>query len=140
MAKEIHTQDSQNSSSPLTVKAGVNNMLPTITDIISHSVTKNDIEGQYRPGSPGSVWHFFFPVGGENLITGALPPEPPPYWTRDRDRILRYTVIKGGLWSEAVGIACTKVASQNFEIEGDEVPGLVKRSQQMMLALDTHGY
>ena len=116
-------------------------MMPQIADVINNSVTKNDVEGQYRRGAPGSVWHFFFPVGGENQIgNSVLPPEPPPYWTRDRDRLLRYTCIRGGLWAESVGIACTKIGAQDFEIEGDDVPQLVKRTQQMMLALDGKGY
>lgn len=115
-------------------------MLPVISDVVQHSVTRNDTEGQYRPGSPGSVWNFFMPAGGEQFVGGSLPPEPPPYWTRDRDRILRYTTIKAKMWGQAVGIACAKQASLSFEYEAENSPVLVKRLQQMMLSLDGKGY
>ncbi len=114
-------------------------MLPNINDVVQRSVTRQDAESAYRHGS-GAVWRFYVPMGGESDMWGLLPPEPPAYWSVERDRVLRYTTIKGGLWADAVGIACTKVASQSFEIEGDDVPQLVKRAQNMMLALDGTSY
>jgi hypothetical protein len=71
---------------------------------------------------------------------GMLPPEPPPYWSVDRDRVLRYTTIKAHLWAQAVGIACAKQASLSFELEAEESPTLVKRAQQMMISLDGTSY
>ena len=117
-------------------------MLPNFTDLLQHSVTKDDVEGQYHAGSPAGagVWHFFLPMGGENQMWGMLPPEPPPYWSIDRDRVLRYTTIKAKMWAQAVGIACAKQASLSFEIEAEDSPMLVKRAQQMMLALDGTSY
>jgi len=117
-------------------------MLPNLNDLLQHSVTKDDVEGQYHAGSPGGagVWHFFLPMGGENQMWGMLPPEPPPYWSVDRDRVLRYTVIKAKMWAQAVGIACAKQASLSFELEAEASPLLVKRAQQMMLALDGTSY
>src|SRR3990172_2120719 len=117
-------------------------MLPNINDLLQHSVTKDDVEGQYHAGSPGGagVWHFFLPMGGENQMWGTLPPEPPPYWSVDRDRVLRYTTIKAQMWAQAVGIACAKQASLSFELEAEASPLLVKRAQQMMLALDGTSY
>lgn len=110
-----------------------------IADVINHSVTKSDTEGQYTKGHAGSVWQFFFPAGGENSY-GVLPPMPPLYWSQERDRLLRSTVLRGGFWAHAVGIACTKQAAQSFEIEAEDKPQLVKRAQEMMLALDGKGY
>ena len=117
-------------------------MLPNLNDLLQHSVTKDDVEGQYHAGSPGGagVWHFFLPMGGENQMWGMLPPEPPPYWSVDRDRVLRYTTIKAQMWAQAVGIACAKQASLSFELEAEASPMLVKRAQQMMLALDGTSY
>lgn len=117
-------------------------MLPNLADLLQHSVTKDDVEGQYHAGSPGGagVWHFFLPMGGENQMWGMLPPEPPPYWSIDRDRVLRYTTIKAKMWAQAVGIACAKQASLSFEIEAEDSPMLVKRAQQMMLSLDGTSY
>lgn len=114
--------------------------MPSIVDVINNSVTKGDVEGQYRAGSPGSVWHFYMPLGGENQMGGALPPEPPPYWSRERDRILRYTTIKAKMWGQAVGIACAKQASLSFEYQAENSPLVVRRLQQMMLSLDGKGY
>src|SRR3990167_11428220 len=117
-------------------------MLPNFSDLLEHSVTKDDVEGQYHAGSPGGagVWHFFLPMGGENQMWGMLPPEPPPYWSVDRDRVLRYTTIKAQMWAQAVGIACAKQASLSFELEAEASPMLVKRAQQMMLSLDGTSY
>src|SRR3989337_43164 len=110
-------------------------MLPNFSALLEHSVTKDDVEGQYHAGSPGGagVWHFFLPMGGENQMWGTLPPEPPPYWSVDRDRVLRYPTIKAAMWAQAVGVACKKQASLSFELEAEANPMLVKRAQQMML-------
>lgn len=113
-------------------------MLP-VADILKRSVTKDDVESSYVQGS-GSVWRFYFPSGGESLMWGQLPPEPPPYWSVDRDRVLRYTVLRGGMWSDAVSIAATKTASLSFEVEADDAPQLVKRAQALMLSLNGTSY
>lgn len=114
-------------------------MFANITDVIDKSVTKGDVEGQYRAGSPGSVFHFFFPYSGDYGY-GLLPPEPPIYWTRERDRLLRSTVLKGGFWADAVSIAGTKQAAKSWEMEAENKPQLVKRCQELMLSLDAKGY
>lgn len=115
-------------------------MFNNIADVIQHSVTQNDTEGQYRKGAPGSVWNFFFPMGNEQSGYGILPPVLPLYWTQQRDRLLRSTVLKGGFWADAVGIACTKQASKGWDMKAEDAPMLVKRAQQLMLSLDGKGY
>ena len=94
-------------------------------DLLRHSVTASDA-GDYRSGGFSFVLPFFFPAN-----VGGLPPEPPPYWSFQRDAILRATILKEAFWSSAVTIAATKVATAGFDLDGPERQ--TRKYQEMIL-------
>jgi hypothetical protein len=99
-------------------------------EIIKKSVTKED----YADDPRGGVVYFMVPYWGAHQ-GGQLPPNPPQYWERNRDWLLRSTVFHEDMWSAAISIAATKMAALNWEIES-EIPLRATRAQEMLLEMD----
>lgn len=106
-------------------------------DFLNESVTKGDITSKVS----NNVIHVMIPLGDSagwgsyGIDQLPLPPSPPPYWTIERDILLRTTPHKETYWAGALGIAISKIAAMGFEIKGD-VPLRVKRGQEIMLYAD----
>lgn len=104
------------------------------TQILKKSVTAGDID-PYTGGAiiryifPGSLW------GHQSEDT--LPQRLAPYWCLQRDYTLRSTIYHEDFWAGAVGIACTKVSSKSWKVEGD-VSLRVRRSQEIMQSVNFH--
>lgn len=98
-----------------------------ITEILRKSVTAED----YRQG----VFHFVLPYINSVGFSSVLPPVLPEYWSFARDQVLLNTITAESLWASAVSIACTKVASSSWEIEG-EIARRVKRSHELLQNID----
>lgn len=108
------------------------------SEVVQHSVTQQDVE--LFEHMRGPVLFFGLPAfGGFGSVVGALTPDPPPYWSTQRDAVLRATVLHESLWGSAVRIATTKVASMSWEASGD-FPAKLKRAQTLMLTLDSAGW
>jgi len=95
-----------------------------VSEVLSKSVTAADY----------SVLHFMLPYfsqGGE----AALPPALPEYWSFYRDQVLLATITAESMWASAVSIACTKMASASWEVEGD-IRLRVKRAHELFQNID----
>lgn len=91
--------------------------------VLQHSVTKDD--------SGVSVVNYFnSPLLQDSLLKTL--PALPPYWTIVRDQVLRQTVFHESNWSNAVGIAISKMASQSWEIKSDTAIK-ARRAREMFL-------
>jgi len=99
-------------------------------EIYTKSVTKDELSVV----KDGTVIRMIVPFasGYGNYANIPIPPEPLPYWSFDRDAVLRSTIHHESMWGAAVGIAITKMASTAFEVSGD-IPMRVKRAQDMLL-------
>lgn len=64
-----------------------------------------------------------------------LPPTLPPYWSYNRDDVLRATVYKEAMWGAAIGIAISKIAAAGWEIQSD-VKRRAKYGQDLYLYAD----
>lgn len=100
------------------------------TDILKKSVTKDD----YADDPRGSIINFMLPYYGA-YSTGGMTPEAPPYWSKERDRALRATILHEDFWSAALNIAITKKASMAWDVDS-EVPLRARRVQELLLAAD----
>jgi hypothetical protein len=69
----------------------------------------------------------------------ALPTDLPPYWSYQRDVVLRNTILYESYWASAVGIAINKVASQSFDVKG-EVPKRVVDAQELIVEWGGESY
>jgi hypothetical protein len=98
------------------------------TELIKKSVTKGD----YPDNPREAIWNFIVPFGGSTLSAGALPPEPPYYWTVARDLLLRSTPLYEDMWAGAVQIATVKATALAWEVDS-EVPLRAKRAQELLL-------
>lgn len=99
-------------------------------DFLTRSVTAEDVTRV----SNGSVLNLIVPYyQGYDRI--ALPPQPPPYWTYQRDAILRATVHHEAMWAGAIGIAITKLAAMSFNIVSKK-SRIAKEAQDILLAAD----
>lgn len=86
--------------------------------------------GVVRVVVPLDLWGSYW---GQDQIS--LPPVPPPFWTRERDIVLRTTVYKEAMWASAIGIAISKVTASGWEIQAD-VPLRTRRAQPLYLNAD----
>lgn len=101
------------------------------TDLIQHSVTKND-QLSFDPGTGSpAVLNFFNFQNGYNMPFGPLP-ELPDYWSLTREFVLRRTMFKEAYWAQALGIAIAKVANKNFICKSG-VPLRAARAHDMFL-------
>jgi AraC-like DNA-binding protein len=109
----------------------------SITDeIISHSVTASDVMEYQGKG----VVNFVMPYFWTSPRVFALPTDLPPYWSYQRDVILRNTILyEASYWGSAVGIAINKVAAQSFDIEGD-VPRRIVDAQNLLVQWSGDSY
>lgn len=105
--------------------------------IISNSVTKEDYNDIKASG--GRPMQILVPLLQPNMSIG-LPVQPPFYWSRNRDFVLRGTVMYESLWASAVFIAISKAASLNWTVSG--APSLkVRKTKEMLLnAEDRKGW
>lgn len=99
-------------------------------DVFTKSVTRNNI----LPVSKGGVIQLIVPMTF-GIDRAPLPPEPPAYWSLQRDMVLRTTVHKESMWAAAVGIAITKIGSLSWEIRG-EVAKRIKDNQELFINAD----
>jgi hypothetical protein len=83
-----------------------------IDELTRHSVRRDEIEA-----ATGVAALWFNQLNIEPLVP--LSSDPPPYWSLDRDIALRRAVRYDGLWSDAINIACTRIASMGYELDGD---------------------
>lgn len=97
---------------------------------LQKSVTANEVTSVRN----GAVINLIVPFyqGYDRL---SLPPVPPPYWSIQRDAILRATVHHEAMWAASVGIAISKLASLSFNIISKK-PRLAKEAQDILLNAD----
>jgi len=100
-------------------------------DIIKKSVTKDD----YADSPRGGIMNILVPGWYPGLDWIAMPPDPPSYWSQERDAVLRSTVYHEAFCADAVGIASTKMVSQAWEISS-EITLRAKRAQETLLNSD----
>ncbi len=97
--------------------------------VVNRSVTKGDYQDVAYPG----IWHFMMPAGGNLYVYADLP----PYGSQARDFALTQTLLMSTMWASAVGIAITKMASQDWLIDSD-IPLRSKKFQELLLAIDNN--
>lgn len=99
------------------------------TDVLAKSVTKADYSTDAGKSAP--VFNLF--VGGLPWMKedGGLPPHPPPYWSRERDFVLKATPLFDTQWANAVFIAISKVASWDWSLIGYP-PIRVRKIQELL--------
>lgn len=93
---------------------------------LAHSVTRDD----YATSPRGGVFHFMLPAGG------SAGPDLPPFWSFARDYTLYSTLYRESMWAAAIGLAITKLAAQDFNI--DATPLKAKRAQELFLSFDSN--
>lgn len=96
-------------------------------EVLKKSVTQDDYAKDPRAG----VIHMMLPSYPYGQGIGQLPPEPPPYWSLNRDVVLRSTLYQEDFWSEAVGIAITKMAALGWEVKS-AVPRRATTAQELL--------
>lgn len=64
-----------------------------------------------------SVNFYLIPYLMQRPLT-SIPPDPPPYWSYERDIVLRNTFYAESMWADAVGIAVTKMQSAGWSVKG----------------------
>lgn len=99
-------------------------------EVKNKSITKNDA-GDARRGDVWQVWLGAYRGGTAGLL--------PPYWSRERDAMLRQTLYTPfhDFWTGAIGIAITKMASLTWIVESD-APRLCSYAQELLLAADSN--
>lgn len=70
-------------------------------------------------------------LGAGDMMNG-LQPYPPPYWSFQRDSVLRATIYYESMWASSIYTALSKVASMSWYVQGD-VRLQVKQAQQLLL-------
>jgi len=95
--------------------------------ILSRSVTKGDY-----PTTPyeGGVLTLRIPLNSGSKLP--LPPQILPYWSFQRDAILRQTVHTEPMWAGAIGIAITKMAAMGWQVES-KVGLRQRRAHELLL-------
>jgi hypothetical protein len=106
-----------------------------VEDVITKSVTADDVMDYQGKG----VVNFVMPYFWSTPRIFALPTDLPPYWSYQRDVILRNTILYESYWAGAVGIAINKVASQSFDVKGD-VPRRVVDAQELLVEWGGESY
>lgn len=100
-------------------------------DVIKRSVTRDDYADDPRSGVAYiGLW------GGYGVREGVLPPTPPPYWSRQRDALLRSTMYNESYWSGALYIAATKLTAQSWEVGPSDRRNLVTHSHNLLTYAD----
>lgn len=107
------------------------------SDVLKKSVTANNYTDD-AGRKDGPVMRFMVGDGqyGSGFMNG-LPPYPPPYWSFQRDDLLRSTVYFESMWASAIYIATTKIGSLAWKVVGD-VPLQVRRAQELLLQADSN--
>lgn len=98
------------------------------TEVIKKSVTAEDYADEPRAGVYYlGIWD------GLATSSGPLPPEPPAYWSRARDRLLRSTIYhETSYWASAVFIALTRMASLGWEVGAPDSPRLTQQARNLL--------
>jgi hypothetical protein len=104
-------------------------------DVIRKSVTAGDVMDYQGKG----VVNFVMPYFWATPRIFALPTDLPPYWSYQRDVVLRNTILYESYWASAVAIAVNKIASQSFDVKGD-VPRRVSDAQQLLVQWGGESY
>jgi hypothetical protein len=86
-----------------------------MTDVLKQSVTKGDYAENPRSGA----FHLIVPgwYGPDAMM---LPPEPPRYWSPQRDAVLASTMFAEDMWAGAIGKAITKNAALDWMVADSE--------------------
>jgi hypothetical protein len=106
-----------------------------IEDVITKSVTADDVMEYQGKG----VVNFVMPYFWATPRIFALPTDLPPYWSYQRDVVLRNTILYESYWAGAVAIAINKVASQSFDVKGD-FPRRVSDAQELIVEWGGESY
>lgn len=102
--------------------------------LYTQSVTADD----FSKVRDGVVLNISVPMWGYyNNQDAALAPEPPPWWTPQRDFALRSSILHEGMWAAAVAIAISKITALSWEIDSDS-PLRARKIQEMLLESDGH--
>lgn len=101
-------------------------------DLYNKSVAAADYPQVMRDG----VIRFMVPfwaISDQSRIL--LPPQPPAYWSPQRDAYLRASIHNEAFWAGAIGIAMTKMVGLAWEIKSS-VPRRAARAQDILLQGD----
>lgn len=101
------------------------------TDVLKKSVRKDDFTDE--AGRKNNVLFFWMPAGAGGITS--LPPTPPPYWSFNRDDVLRATVYYESMWASAIYLAVTKISSLSWDVKG-EIALQIRRSHDLLLHAD----
>jgi len=96
------------------------------SDILVKSVTAGDYPDSPRSG----IFHF-------TLLGGGSAPDLPPFWSPSRDFVLYNTLLRESMWASAIGLAITKLAASDWDIESD-TPLRRERAQRLFLSFDSN--
>lgn len=101
-------------------------------EVIRKSVTASD----FPKYEGGGVFHFLIPTWAPHAAVYAMPPDLPPYWSRQVDWILRATpYLETSFWAGALSIAISKMSAMAWEVQG--ASGLrVRKTQELILRAD----
>lgn len=103
-----------------------------MTDVLEHSVTKND----YADNPRGGVF-LLQSFGWSSPDAWGLPPTPPHYWSPRRDAVLRSTLFAEDMWAGAIYKAITKNVALGWEIkDSEDSTRRVNQSQDLYLFAD----
>lgn len=98
-----------------------------LDELLEKSVRKDEV--RYLGGAL-RMW--FAGLDTDTIVP--LPFALPPYWSFERDRVMRRAVRKEGTWGTAINIAASRLASLGYEVDGDV--GLRVRQARKMLGRD----
>lgn len=99
-------------------------------EFLAKSVTANEITSVRN----GAVINLIVPFyQGYDRLT--LPPVAPPYWSIQRDAILRATIHHEAMWGASIGIAITRLSSMSFNIISKK-PKLARDAQEILINAD----
>lgn len=102
-----------------------NNGNLTAAQVRARSVKQDDFNKNPYAGY-GSVFQFLLPASTSG------PGDLPPYWSPLRDRTLRLSITREAMWSSAIHIAVTKLATTDWRLDGRRV----RYWQELLLAAD----
>lgn len=109
-----------------------------MTDLLQHSVTRDDYAD--TPHSGGIV--FLQSFGSYGADMWRLPPEPPGYWSPQRDAVLRSAIFAEDMWAAGVYKTITKNIGLDWLIaDSADSARRIKQAQELFINADAgHGW
>ena len=101
--------------------------------LYTQSVTADD----FSKVRDGVILNITVPMWGSYNQEAALPPDPPPWWTPQRDFTMRSSILHEGMWAAAIAIAISKISALSWEIDSESTMR-AKKIQEMLLESDGH--